>query len=67
MTLHALRLEIGDEDFFRVLRAWAQRNRYGVVSTADLVTLAERISGQQLDGLFAAWLYTPGKPARPQG
>ena len=23
MTLHALRLEIGDEEFFRVLRAWA--------------------------------------------
>ena len=65
MTLHALRLEIGDRDFFRVLRAWAQRNRYGVVSTADLVTLSERISGQQLDGLFATWLYTPGKPARP--
>ena len=65
MTLHALRLEIGDRDFFRVLRAWAQRNRYGVVSTADLVRLAERISGQQLDGLFRSWLYTAGKPARP--
>jgi aminopeptidase N len=65
MTLQALRLEIGDEDFFRVLRAWAQRNRYGVVSTDDLVRLAERVSGEQLDGLFRTWLYTPGKPARP--
>ena len=65
MTLQALRLEIGDEDFFRVLRAWAQRNRYGVVSTADLVRLSERISGEQLDGLFDTWLYTAGKPARP--
>ena len=65
MTLHALRLEIGDEDFFRVLRAWAQSNRYGVVSTADLVRLSERISGEQLDDLFTTWLYTPGKPARP--
>ncbi len=65
MTLHALRLEIGDRDFFRVLRAWAQRNRYGVVSTADLVRLSERISGEQLDDLFDTWLYTAGKPARP--
>ena len=65
MTLHALRVEIGDEAFFRVLRAWAQRNRYGVVSTDDLVRLAERVSGEQLDVLFTTWLYTPGKPARP--
>ncbi len=65
MTLQALRLEVGDRDFFRILRAWAQRNRYGVVSTADLVRLSERISGEQLDGLFDTWLYTPGKPARP--
>jgi aminopeptidase N len=65
MTLHALRLEFGDEVFFRVLRASAQRNRYGVVSTADLLQLAERVSGQQLDDLFKTWLYTAGKPARP--
>ncbi len=65
MTLHALRLEIGDRDFFRVLRAWAQRNRYGVVSTADLVTLSEQISGEQLGGFFDAWLYTAGKPDLP--
>jgi aminopeptidase N len=65
MTLHALRLEIGDEAFFRVLRAWAQRNRFGVVSTDDLVRLAERVSGEQLEALFTAWLYTSGKPARP--
>ena len=65
MTLQALRLEIGDRDFFRVLRAWAQRNRYGAVSTDDLVRLAERISGQPLDGLFSTWLYTAGKPPTP--
>ena len=65
MTLQALRLEVGDEDFFLVLRAWAQRNRYGVVSTADLVRLAEQVSGEQLDDLFRTWLYTAGKPARP--
>ena len=65
MTLHALRLEVGDRDFFRILRAWAQRNRYGVVSTGDLVTLSERVSGEQLDGLFDTWLYTRGKPSRP--
>jgi aminopeptidase N len=62
MTLHVLRVRIGDRAFFRLLRAWAQRYRYDNVSTPDLVALAERISGQDLDRLFAVWLYRPGKP-----
>jgi aminopeptidase N len=62
MTLQALRVRIGDRAFFRLLRAWAQRYRYGNVSTADLVALAERISRQNLDRLFHVWLYQPGKP-----
>lgn len=65
MTQHALRREVGDDEFFRILRAWAQRNRDGVVATDDLVRLSERISGEQLDALFTSWLYTSGKPARP--
>jgi aminopeptidase N len=62
MTLHALRGRIGDLAFFRLLRAWAERYRYRNASTADLIALAEHVSGQQLDHLFAVWLYTPGKP-----
>jgi aminopeptidase N len=63
MTLQALRQAIGDDDFFTVLRRWAQDNRHGVVSTADLIDLSEKVSGQQLDDLFTTWLYTPTKPA----
>ncbi len=29
LTLHALRLTVGDETFFRILRTWADRYRYG--------------------------------------
>ncbi len=65
MALHALRLTIGDDAFFTVLRRWAQDNRNGVVSTADLIALSEEVSGRQLDDLFTAWVYTPSKPARP--
>jgi len=65
MTLQALRVTIGDHDFFTVLRRWAQDNRHGVAQTADLIALAEKVSGRQLDDLFTAWLYTPSKPARP--
>ncbi|MEU6283645.1 M1 family metallopeptidase [Streptomyces sp. NPDC047028] len=63
MTLQALRERIGDTAFFRLLPAWTRLHRYGNADTADFVRLAERISGQRLDGFFHTWLYTTGKPA----
>ena len=62
MTLQVLRNQVGDRDFFRILRAWAKRRSGGNGTTAQFIALAERISGQQLDALFDAWLFTPGKP-----
>jgi aminopeptidase N len=62
MTLQALRERVGDEAFFRVLRTWVDEHRDETASTADFIALAERISGQQLDDLFDAWLYAPEAP-----
>ena len=62
MTLHQLRLTVGDDDFFRILRTWAQSRAGDNVTTSEFIRLSERISGQQLDDLFEAWLYTPGRP-----
>jgi aminopeptidase N len=62
MTLQALREKIGDEDFFKLLRRWYKRNRYGNVTTAEFIAAAERVSGQQLDAFFDVWLYQPVKP-----
>ena len=39
--------------------------RGGNVTTDQFIRLAERISGQQLDDLFEAWLFTPGRPELP--
>ncbi|MCZ2828885.1 M1 family metallopeptidase [Modestobacter sp. VKM Ac-2986] len=61
-ALQALRVEIGDPAFFAVLRAWTTENADGNVTTADFVALSERISGQQLDAFFQAWIYAPVKP-----
>ena len=63
MTLHALRNTIGDEDFFRILKVWAQSRAGDNVTTQQFIDLAERISGQHLGELFQTWLYTAGKPA----
>ena len=62
MTLQALREEIGDEDFFALLRTWYAKYKYGNATTADFIALAERVSGQQLDAFFDVWLYQPVKP-----
>ena len=62
MTLQALRNEVGDQDFFRILRTWAARKAGGNGTTGQFIALAERISGEQLDNLFDVWLFTAGKP-----
>jgi len=62
MTLQALRVKIGDDAFFRLLRSWYAAYRYGNATTADFIALAESVSGQQLDAFFHVWLYQPGKP-----
>lgn len=63
MTLEALRERIGDAQFTDLLRTWYAENRYGTVTTADFVALAERVSGQDLRQFFDEWLYQPGKPS----
>jgi hypothetical protein len=41
---------------------WAKSQSGGNGTTTEFIALAERISGQQLDALFDAWLFTAGKP-----
>lgn len=57
LALHALRLEIGDDAFFAVLRAYAARYRYGNARTSDFRAVAEEVSGHDLGKFFAAWIY----------
>jgi hypothetical protein len=63
MTLHALRQEVGDDDFFEILRQWTRSQARGIVTTDEFVSLAEQVSGRQLDAFFDTWLFVPAKPA----
>jgi aminopeptidase N len=63
MTLHVLRRAVGDDAFFQILMLWGSHERSA--TTADFIALAEQISGQELDDLFDAWLFTAGKPDLP--
>ena len=62
MTLHALRTEVGDADFFKILQTWSKSQKNGTVTTREFMRLAERISGEDLDELFDEWL-SAGRPA----
>jgi len=67
LAVHALRVAVGDEDFFTILKRWTQAKRYGNATIEQFVALAEQVSGQQLDELFRTWLFTKGKPAAAPG
>jgi aminopeptidase N len=62
MTLQALREKIGDATFFELMRTWATQHRYGNVTTAQFIDLAEQLSGLDLGAFFDVWLYQPDKP-----
>jgi aminopeptidase N len=62
MTLHQLRLAIGDGAFFELVRTWAATYKYGNANQAQFHALAEQISGQDLDALFNTWLFTASRP-----
>jgi aminopeptidase N len=57
LTLHALRMRVGDEVFFDILRTYATEFRYSNVTTEDFIAIAERVSGESLGELFDAWLF----------
>ena len=54
--LHALRLRLGDERFFDLLREWTRVHRFGTVTSDDFESLAARYADEPLDGFFDAWL-----------
>ena len=67
LAVHALRVAVGDEKFFEILRTWTAEKKYSDATVEEFIALSERLSGQQLDQLFQTWLFTKGKPAEAPG
>lgn len=65
MTLHALRLTVGDDAFFEILREYVDTYSGENVTTDDFIVVAESVSGRELDALFDSWLYQEALPAFP--
>ena len=56
LTLHAVRLRVGDDAFFPLLRAWVAEHLGGSVTTEDFRAFASDHTDVDLDDLFTAWL-----------
>ncbi|MCI0711022.1 MAG: M1 family metallopeptidase [Chloroflexi bacterium] len=66
LALHALRLEVGDEAFFNILRTYTNRFHDSNATTEDFMAVAEEVSGMELDEMFQTWLYKRDVPPFPE-
>ncbi|GAA1175152.1 M1 family metallopeptidase [Pseudonocardia alaniniphila] len=66
LALHALRLRMGDERFFALLRAWTRRHRHCSVTTEQFTALAGVHAGADLSPFFSEWLYGEALPDLPR-
>lgn len=61
-TYNMLRWIIGDEAFYKMLKAVTEQFASKAIATDDLRKIAESASGQNLQGFFIQWLESTGAP-----
>ncbi|HZF21780.1 MAG TPA: M1 family aminopeptidase [Dongiaceae bacterium] len=62
LVLHALRNYLGDDNFQKGLKQYAERYREKVVETNDFRRTLEDVTGRDLEGFFDQWVYHSGLP-----
>ncbi len=61
-VLRMLQSWFGEDEFFRIMRLYAEEFAYGNASTDDFQEIWERETGQDLSQFFQQWVYTAGYP-----
>ena len=56
LTLHALRLTLGDDTFFGLLRQWTLAHRHSTVTSEQFTDLATHYTDEPLRLLWDSWL-----------
>lgn len=56
-VLHMLRKEVGDNNFFKILREYFNLYKYGNASTNDFKNICEKVSRKNLDYFFNEWVF----------
>lgn len=64
VVLHMLRGIVGDSTFYDILRSYTADPSvaYGVATTEDFQTVAENVSGMDLEYFFQEWIYGENYP-----
>lgn len=65
LIAHALRQQLGDGPFLRVLRTFNERFGHDVASVTSFIAVAQELSGQDLGPWQAEWLSATTLPALP--
>jgi len=66
MTLHALRVELANDELMKeILQTYFERHRDGNATTQDFIDVAEELSATDLTDLWDRWLYTSQLPPLP--
>lgn len=65
LTLHALRVHVGDSAFFTIVQRWTAQNRCGNVTTAQFLALASEVSAEPVEPVPHDWLFEKKLPALP--
>ncbi len=65
LLLHALRLTLGDAEFFSILQGWAGGYAHSTVTTEMFVQYVESRTSTPVAGLFEAWLSEEALPDLP--
>jgi aminopeptidase N len=65
LTLHALRLHVGDEPFFALVQEWTRRHAHGAVTDEDFRELCTELLPAGVDELLDTWLLDEELPALP--
>lgn len=61
-AVHALRLAVGDETFFEILRTYTTRFRDQSVDVSDFVSVVAELGGADAADVMNAWLYERDVP-----
>ena len=65
LTLHALRIELGDEQFFGLLHEWTDKYKHSSVTSEEFTDLAAHYTSLPLRPLWDAWLREKELPELP--
>ena len=62
LTIHALRLQLGDDVFFSLLKTWTTSNQHGNVSTDQFLQLVDEVGGTDARVLVERWIFDREMP-----